>query len=140
METVKIYNAGDSLEANRIVEIFKENDISAYTMESGSGSYLAIQQGFSIYGQDIYVSIDDKEKAQEIVDEFVEELKNQDDEGIEFDEGIDENDDKGRKFDKDIDENYKVSWFRNRVIVARIIILGAVAFGVLWFILSNMYD
>lgn len=140
METVKIYNASDSLEANRIVEILKENDISAYTMESGSGSYLAIQQGFSIYGQDIYVSIDDKEKAQEIVDEFVEELKNQDDEGIEFDEGIDENDDKGRKFDKDIDENYKVFWFRNRVIVARIIILGAVAFGVLWFILSNMYD
>ena len=139
METVKIYNAGDSLEANRIVEIFKENDISAYTMESGSGSYLAIQQGFSIYGQDIYVSIDDKEKAQKIIDEFVEELKNQEDEEIEFDEDIDENDDKGRKFDKDIDENYKVSWFRNRVIVARIIILGAVAFGVLWFILSNMY-
>lgn len=45
METVKIYNAGDSLEANRIVEILKENDISAYTMESGSGSYLVIQQG-----------------------------------------------------------------------------------------------
>lgn len=139
METVKIYNAGDSLEANRIVEIFKENDISAYTMESGSGSYLAIQQGFSIYGQDIYVSIDDKEKAQKIIDEFVEELKNQEDEEIEFDEDIDENDDKGRKFDKDIDENYKVPWFRNRVIVARIIILGAVAFGVIWFILSNMY-
>lgn len=141
METVKIYNASDSLEANRIVEILKENDISAYTMESGSGSYLAIQQGFSIYGQDIYVSIDDKEKAQEIVDEFVEELKNQDDEGIEFDEGIDENDDKGKELNKDMeDEDYKVPWFRNRVIVARIIILGAVAFGVLWFILSNMYD
>ena len=45
METVKIYNAGDSLEANRIVEILKENDISAYTMKSGSGSYLVIQQG-----------------------------------------------------------------------------------------------
>lgn len=69
-------------------------------MESGSGSYLVIQQGFSIYGQDIYVSTDD----------------------------IDE------------DENYKVPWFRNRVIVARIIILGAVTFGVLWFILSNMYN
>lgn len=140
METVKIYNASDSLEANRIVEILKENDISAYTMESGSGSYLAIQQGFSIYGQDIYVSTDDKEKAKKIIDEFVEDLKNQEDEEIEFDEDIDENDDKGRKFDKDIDENYKVPWFRNRVIVARIIILGAVAFGVLWFILSNMYD
>ena len=71
-------------------------------MESGSGSYLVIQQGFSIYGQDIYVSTDDK--------------------------------------DIDEDENYKVPWFRNRVIVARIIILGAVTFGVLWFILSNMYN
>lgn len=42
--------------------------------------------------------------------------------------------------DIDEDENYTVPWFRNRVIVARIIILGAVTFGVLWFILSNMYN
>lgn len=46
METVKIYNASDSLEANRIIEILKENNITAYSIESGSGSYLAIQQGF----------------------------------------------------------------------------------------------
>ena len=76
METVKIYNAGDSLEANRIVEILKENDITAYSIESGSGSYLAIQQGFSVFGQDIYVTEEDKEKAQEIINEFVEELNN----------------------------------------------------------------
>ena len=136
METVKIYNACDSLEANRIVEILKENDISAYTMESGSGSYLAIQQGFSIYGQDIYVSTDDKEKAKKIIDEFVEDLKNQEDEEIEFDEDIDEDDEEGREFDKDIDEdeNYKVPWFRNRVIVARIIIIVAILVGIITFL------
>ena len=136
METVKIYNAGDSLEANRIVEIMKENDITAYTMESGSGSYLAIQQGFSIYGQDIYVSTDDKEKAKKIIDEFVEDLKNQENEEIEFDEDIDEDDEEGREFDKDMDEdeNYKAPWFRNRVIVARIVIIVAILVGIITFI------
>ena len=133
METVKIYNASDSLEANRIIEILKENDITAYSIESGSGSYLAIQQGFSVFGQDIYVTEEDKEKAQEIINEFVEELNNLEDdsEDIDTDFDVDEKEDDG---------SYKIPWFRNRVIVARIIIFGAIAFGVLWFILSNMYN
>ena len=42
--------------------------------------------------------------------------------------------------EKEDDGSYKIPWFRNRVIVARIIIFGAIAFGVLWFILSNMYN
>ena len=33
----------------RIVEILKENDITSYSIESGSGSYLAIQNATS-YG------------------------------------------------------------------------------------------
>ena len=133
METVKIYNASDSLEANRIIEILKENDITAYSIESGSGSYLAIQQGFSVFGQDIYVTEEDKEKAQEIINEFVEELNNLEDDSEDIDTDLDVD-------EKEDDGSYKIPWFRNRVIVARIIIFGAIAFGVLWFILSNMYN
>ena len=133
METVKIYNASDSLEANRIIEILKENNITSYSIESGSGSYLAIQQGFSVFGQDIYVTEEDKEKAQEIINEFVEELNNLEDDSEDIDTDLDVD-------EKEDDGSYKIPWFRNRVIVARIIIFGAIAFGVLWFILSNMYN
>ena len=70
MNTVKIYNAGDNFEIDRVVELLKEKDIECYIMESGIGGYLAIQQGFSIYGKDIYVLEENKEKAEEIIKKF----------------------------------------------------------------------
>lgn len=130
MDNVKVYNAGDNFEADRIVELLKVNDIDCYIMESGSGGYLTIQQGFSIYGKDIYVSSEDKDEARKLIDEFINnknvenQYENQDDlyENVE------------NEYFEDKDEEYKVPWFRNRVIVSRIIIFGAIIIGFFVFI------
>ena len=132
MNTVKIYNAGDTFEVDRVVELLKDNNIECYIMESGIGGYLAIQQSFSIYGKDIYVAEENEDKAKGLINKFKEE--NCDNNDIDYDESAVMNEDK----DDIIEENeneYKVPWFKNRVIVARILLAFLVIAGIVSFFL-----
>ena len=130
MNTVKIYNAGDNFEIDRVVELLKEKDIECYIMESGIGGYLAIQQGFSIYGKDIYVLEENKEKAEEIIKKFKEDNRHNED----IDYNIKALNDKESKNYIE-SEDYKVPWYKNRVIVARIILIGGLVLGILSFLI-----
>ena len=130
MNTVKIYNAGDNFEVDRIVELLKDNDIECYIMESGIGGYLAIQQGFSIYGKDIYVLEEDADKAKELINKFKDD--NDCDEQIYYDEDAIKDDVKDEKLEND---EYKVPWFRNRVVVARIMLFFIIAVAIFCFLL-----
>lgn len=129
MDTVKIYNARDNFEADRIIELLEDNDIECFAMESGSGGYLTIQQGFSVFGKDIYVNAKKKDKARAIVDEYVSSVSEEDTESI---DGTEEGTESLEESEEDLE--YKVPWFRNRVIVARIIIIVAILVGIITFI------
>lgn len=69
---VRIYNAKDLIEANRIVSFLKEEGIPSYVSGSGTGEYLQIAMGHSVFGMDISVMEEHEERARQIVRELLE--------------------------------------------------------------------
>ncbi|HSH36257.1 DUF2007 domain-containing protein [Schnuerera sp.] len=62
-----VYN---SVELNFIENLLDENNIPYILKDQGSGGYMRIYSGFSIYGTDIFVEESMFEKAKSIIDEF----------------------------------------------------------------------
>ena len=70
MSLVKVYNAKDGLEANIIADVLKNSEIPCHIQDSGSGEYLNIYYGFSVYGKDIYVDEIHLANAKAIINDF----------------------------------------------------------------------
>lgn len=68
---VKIYNAADAIEAERVVAELKECGIPAYYQDSSSSVVGYGVTGFGLYGVDVYVDESDGERAKRIVEEVV---------------------------------------------------------------------
>ncbi|SFQ22348.1 Putative signal transducing protein [Lachnospiraceae bacterium XBB1006] len=62
-------NVATLIEADRILALLESNEIACYKMEKGSGSYLSITTGMSLYGYDIYVDKDNIEDAKALLAE-----------------------------------------------------------------------
>lgn len=110
---VKVYNANDRIDAQRMIDLLKEENILAFSQGSGSGEYLNISQGFSVYGEDIYVDASDAEAAKAIIAE------NEVPEGDSTEKAI------------------KVPFYRNRTAIARIIIGYFILMAIVIFILNH---
>lgn len=67
MKPVKIFSCADRVRADMITETLRERGIPAYSESKGSGDYMNIYMGTSMFGNDIYVNEKDAEKAKEIV-------------------------------------------------------------------------
>ena len=67
MKPIKIYSCADRIQADMIVEALNENGIPAYTESQGSGGYMNIYMGTSVFGTDIYVDEADTAQAKEIL-------------------------------------------------------------------------
>ena len=52
---VKFCNVHDIIEAERIIELLKENEIAAFSQESGDGVSVYGTVGFGLYGVDVFV-------------------------------------------------------------------------------------
>ena len=50
---VKFCNVHDIIEAERIIELLKENEIAAFSQESGDGVSVYGTVGFGLYGVDV---------------------------------------------------------------------------------------
>lgn len=112
-EFVKVYNANDRIDAQRMIDLLKDENINAFSQGSGSGEYLNISQGFSVYGEDIYVDASDVEAAKAIIAE-------------------------NKMQEKDsAEEVVKVPFYQNRTIIARIIIGYFVLLAIVVFILNH---
>lgn len=110
----KIYNVGNSFEEKNIVEGLTENGIHPYVIDSGSGQYMRITAGFSVYGKDIYVEEEDAERAVETINR------------VKYEEKTSENDNAD-----------KVQWYRNKAVLARILI-GLIAIQVIIILVLNI--
>lgn len=110
----KIYNVGNSFEEKDIVAGLAENGIHPYVIDSGSGQYMRITAGFSVYGKDIYVEEEDAERAVEIINR------------VKSEEKTSENDNAD-----------KVQWYRNKAVLARILI-GLIAIQVIIILVLNI--
>lgn len=67
MKRVRIYTAGDRIEAEMLLEALRRNGIQAYREASGAGEIMDVYTGNSIFGEKIYVDELDEGRAGEIV-------------------------------------------------------------------------
>ncbi len=65
---IRIYNAGNVIEAERIVAVLKENGIQSYYQDSSSGVAAHNVSGFGLYGVDVYVEDSDAESAAKLIE------------------------------------------------------------------------
>ena len=65
---VKLCNVHDIIEAERIIELLKENGIAAVSQESGDGVSVYSTAGFGLYGVDVLVEAKNEEEAKKLID------------------------------------------------------------------------
>ena len=65
---VKLCNVHDIIEAERIIELLKENGIAAFSQESGDGVSVYSTAGFGLYGVDVLVEAKNEEEAKKLID------------------------------------------------------------------------
>ena len=65
---VKFCNVHDIIEAERIIELLKENEIAAFSQESGDGVSVYGTVGFGLYGVDVFVEAKNEEQAKKLID------------------------------------------------------------------------
>lgn len=73
MGIIKLMSTENKIQAELTVQMLKENGINCYYRENGAGSYMNITSGFSVFGQEIFINEEDKDKAEELIDIFSEE-------------------------------------------------------------------
>lgn len=111
---IKVYNASDEIDAQRILSILEDNNIKGYSRDSGPGGYMTVTSGFSVYGKDIFVDENDARQARELINIY----------GPEKDDGIADKED--------------VPWYHNSTIIARIILAFVVCMSAVWAVLELM--
>lgn len=67
MKPVKVYSCAKRFQADMIIEALKSEGIPAYSQSDGSGEYMEIYMGTSLFGENIYVDENDARKAEEII-------------------------------------------------------------------------
>lgn len=74
MKRTKVYQAYDRIQAEMILGALENNQIAAYRQGIGSGGYMDVLAGNSIFGEDIYVDEADVQKAKEIIESITAEI------------------------------------------------------------------
>ena len=67
MKPVKVYSCAKRFQADMIIEALKSGGIPAYSQSDGSGEYMEIYMGTSLFGENIYVDENDARRAEEII-------------------------------------------------------------------------
>ena len=71
VKITKIFNAADQIQAEMIHDHLKQNGIETMSKQPGTGEYMSIAMGYSVYGTDIYVREDQKAKAEALINELL---------------------------------------------------------------------
>ena len=95
----KVFNAADQIQAEVIHDHLKQNGIESMSKQPGTGEYMNIAMGYSVYGTDIYVREDQKAKAEALINELYD-----------------------SDYDTSTDEEIKLPWWQNKAIVAKCIL------------------
>lgn len=69
-ELVKLCSVNDKVQAEMIIDILKQNDISAYGEGIGAAGIMNIYAGNSTYGENIFVNKKDAEAAKGLTEGF----------------------------------------------------------------------
>lgn len=91
----KVFNAADQIQAEMIHDHLKEHGIESMSKQPGTGEYMSIAMGYSVYGTNIYVKEEQKAKAEALINALL------------YDDG-----------ESSDDEEIKLPWWQNKRIVA----------------------
>ncbi|MBR4944165.1 MAG: DUF2007 domain-containing protein [Peptococcaceae bacterium] len=64
---VALTNLQTEMEAEMLMDILRQENISVLTKDHGTGSYMKLYMGFSIFGETLYVYESDYSRASEIL-------------------------------------------------------------------------
>lgn len=64
---VPLTNVQTSMEAEMLQDILQQEQIPVMIKDEGSGGYMKVYMGYSIYGETLYVSVSDYPRAREIM-------------------------------------------------------------------------
>lgn len=84
MKPVKVYSCADRVQADMITETLNEQGIPAYSESKGSGDYMNIYMGTSMFGNEIYVNEKDQDKAKELISALTSDVETTDVEDTEI--------------------------------------------------------
>lgn len=69
MKPTKIFSASDKYQAEMILGLLKNNEIPCYRKAPGSGDYMDVYAGNSMYGENIFVDEADADRARRLIDD-----------------------------------------------------------------------
>lgn len=72
MKVMKVCTARDKIEAEMILDILGQHNISAFRQGNASGGAMDIYAGNSIYGETIYADESEVEEAQDLIRNIIE--------------------------------------------------------------------
>lgn len=122
IKPVKLTSVANEIEAKMLLSYLESYGISCYKKDANIGGYMNIYMGYSIFGEDIYVDKEDYDIAVDL-------LKGMEEQNVEDSK----NNNNIQKEDELSNEN--IPFFKNKTVVARIILALAVISTVLCFMI-----
>lgn len=117
-QPIKIGSFSNAIDAGIIMELLADNQIPCYKKSQGAGGYMNIYMGYSVFGEDIYVSQKDYQRAKELISNLMPQ-----EEATEPEE---------------TNEVYTVPFYKKPKFVARIIIIASLVTAILCYILGKI--
>jgi len=127
MKPVKITSVSNTIEAELILNLLRNNGIPCFKKYNGAGGYLNLYMGYSIYGEELYVDKSDYQRALDIIDDL-------------SSDGSSEQPNGGTESTEDSESYSHVPFYKNPHVIARIIlgiILGNI---ILAYILNRLQN
>jgi hypothetical protein len=117
MNPVKVTSAANNIDAGLIMNLLINNNIPCFKKDNGAGGYMNVYMGYSVYGEDIYVDKKDYEAALDLINSLEPDKESMDTESVDED-SIDK-----KSMDKEeYQDEYKLPFYKNPRIVARIFV------------------
>lgn len=114
-DPVKVTSAANDIDAGLIMNLLINNNIPCFKKDNGAGGYMNVYMGYSVYGEDIYVDRKDYEAALNLINSLEPDKESMDTESVDMD--------LTDKKSMDKDDEYKLPFYKNPRIVARIFVV-----------------
>ncbi len=122
-DPVKVTSAANDIDAGLIMNLLINNNIPCFKKDLGAGGYMNVYMGYSVYGEDIYVDRKDYAAALDLIS------------SLEPDKEANEFMDKEAADTEEDQAEYKLPFYKNPRVVARVIVviigLGMIFSGII---------
>jgi len=127
MDAVKLLSVDNTVNAELVLNLLRNNEIPCYCKDNGIGGYMNIYMGYSVFGKEIYVDRADYERAKEVLKVME---CDKDETTIQENNSLQESD-----YNKEILQNQN----KKSSLIARLILFGFVSILLIAAILNTLF-